>query len=349
MVGNVCPHKPQKKHSGLINHICLYVCMRTCLVCDLYADISDDDLDRIVADIQNLYPNSGYRMMHVDRVRESLRRVDPQGTQQRALSLRTLRRRQYSVIAPNAMWHIDGNHKLIMWRFVVHGGIDGFSRMIVYLKAATRNSASVVLLSFIEAVNRFGLPSRVRSDKGRENVDVAYFMVSNLGENRQSHITGRSVHNQRIERLWRDVYQHVLDLFSCLFLDLEAEGTLNPDNEKHLFSLYWSFLPQLQRHLEFFQEAWNNHKLRTAGNQSPLQLWTRFQDIQDPYQVDDDYGVDWEGPHSCEEEGVNIPEVQLTRELTNEEIAILPNPDVPFLHAVQIYHDTVNVINQLMS
>ncbi|CAM4556550.1 unnamed protein product [Leuciscus chuanchicus] len=67
-------------------------------VSDLYTDISNDDLDRSVAEIQNLYPNSGYRMMHghlssrgvkvqVERVCESLRRVDPQGTQLRALSL----------------------------------------------------------------------------------------------------------------------------------------------------------------------------------------------------------------------------------------------------------------------
>ena len=28
------------------------------------------------------------------------------------------------------IWHIDGNHKLIRWRFVVHRGIDGYSRMI---------------------------------------------------------------------------------------------------------------------------------------------------------------------------------------------------------------------------
>ncbi|KAL0195120.1 hypothetical protein M9458_008692, partial [Cirrhinus mrigala] len=79
---------------------------------------------------------------------------------------------------------------------VVHGGTDGFSRMIVYLKAASKNSASVVLKNFIEAVNQFGSPSRVQSDKGQENVDVAHFMVSNRGENRHSHITGRSVHNQ---------------------------------------------------------------------------------------------------------------------------------------------------------
>lgn len=47
----------------------------------------------------------------VTRVRDSLRRVDPIGTEMRAIANRTLRRRQYSVPAPNAMWHIDGNHK----------------------------------------------------------------------------------------------------------------------------------------------------------------------------------------------------------------------------------------------
>ena len=36
-----------------------------------------------------------------------------------------------------------------------------------------------------------------RSDKGGENVRVVQFMVQTQGENRSSHITGRSVHNQR--------------------------------------------------------------------------------------------------------------------------------------------------------
>ena len=33
----------------------------------------------------------------------------------------------------NSLWHIDGHHSLIRWHVVVHGGIDGFSRMITYL------------------------------------------------------------------------------------------------------------------------------------------------------------------------------------------------------------------------
>ena len=34
---------------------------------------------------------------------------------------------------PNSLWHIDGYHKLIRWRVIIHGGIDGFSRLPVYL------------------------------------------------------------------------------------------------------------------------------------------------------------------------------------------------------------------------
>ena len=34
----------------------------------------------------------------------------------------TVQRRKYSVYGPNALWHIDGQHGLIRWRLVIHGG-----------------------------------------------------------------------------------------------------------------------------------------------------------------------------------------------------------------------------------
>lgn len=66
---------------------------------------------------------------------------------------------------------------------------------------------------------------------------------------------------------------------------MEAEGLLNPDSEIHIFALHWSFLRPLQQQLSFFQEAWNHHTLRTEGNQSPYQLWTRYRDTDDPDMV----------------------------------------------------------------
>ena len=47
------------------------------------------------------------------RVRQSMRRVDPQGVENR--KKKALKRREYHVAGPNALWHIDGNHKLIRY------------------------------------------------------------------------------------------------------------------------------------------------------------------------------------------------------------------------------------------
>ena len=58
---------------------------------------------------------------------------------------------------------------LSRWRIVVHGGVDGFSRIPVFLHASSNNRAATVLNLFTEAEATFGLPSRVRCDKGGEN------------------------------------------------------------------------------------------------------------------------------------------------------------------------------------
>ena len=45
---------------------------------------------------------------------------------------------------------------------------------------------------FLGAVDHFGLPSRVRSDQGGENVAVAQCMLERRGTNRGSMLTGSS-------------------------------------------------------------------------------------------------------------------------------------------------------------
>lgn len=80
---------------------------------------------------------------------------------------------------------------------MIRGGIDGRSRVCTYLVAVGNNSSESNFLAFRSAVQRYGIPNKCRSDKGRENILVARFMLEARGVGRGSHICGRSVHNQR--------------------------------------------------------------------------------------------------------------------------------------------------------
>jgi hypothetical protein len=87
-----------------------------------YSSLSDDDLDTLTKEIQQIFPMCGNRQMMGQllargirvqqyRVRESQRRIDPEGSMLRRLN--SIHRRVYKVYAPRALYHIDGNHKLI--------------------------------------------------------------------------------------------------------------------------------------------------------------------------------------------------------------------------------------------
>ena len=88
-----------------------------------YSDFSDEELDNVVVEITSQFKNCGYKSMrgHLlarglkvqeHRVRQSMRRTDPEGTVIRALQLKVTHRRVYNVRGPLSLWHIDGNHKL---------------------------------------------------------------------------------------------------------------------------------------------------------------------------------------------------------------------------------------------
>jgi AraC-like DNA-binding protein len=91
-----------------------------------YSQMTDEELEGEVNTIVTDYPHVGYRTVSAflrgkghrvqeKRVRHAMRNVDSCGVLFRRLFLSTSRiqRRSYSVTAPQALWHIDGNHKLI--------------------------------------------------------------------------------------------------------------------------------------------------------------------------------------------------------------------------------------------
>ena len=249
-----------------------------------FSEITNQDLDDLVKEIITRLPACSIRSIQTllkvngvilqrERVRESIHRVDPLGLETRLCSTRY--HQQYNVANPNALWHIDGYHKLIRWRLVIHGGIDGYSRVPVYLKVASNNKAVTVFNAFLQAVELFGQPSCVRSDRGGENFLVGRFMLehSERGPERGSYICGRSVHNQRIERLWRDLFQGCIRFYYFLFYSLEEVGLLDPASEVDICALHFVYLPIIQSQVDMFREAWCNHPLSTVHNQTPHQLW----------------------------------------------------------------------------
>ncbi|KAH3895650.1 hypothetical protein DPMN_019815 [Dreissena polymorpha] len=256
-----------------------------------FSTLTDDNLDEHVTEVIKEFPFCGENMImqllrqkginiQRYRLRESIHILNPTGISERKRG--QLHRRVYEVAGPNHLWHIDTNYKLVRWRFVVIGGIDGYSRMVTFMSCSDNNKAYTALESFKSGVQKYGIPKKVRSDKGLENVGVADFMLAKRGTG--SMITGRSTHNQRIERLWRDVFEGVLSYFYHLFYYMEDNRILDSLNIVHLIALHYIYMEEINRRLSLWTQAWSTHRLRTVRF-SPHALWISGQ-MQSPVGFD---------------------------------------------------------------
>ncbi len=189
------------------------------------------------------------------------------------------------------------------WGIYIHGGSDGASHRIMYLQAAGDKRATTVAKLFLGATSIFGWPTRVRCDKGRENVCVMLLMeLQNPGGVSKPVLAGRSVHNTRIERLWREVHRIIGYRFKVIFYFLERIEALDLDNRLDIWILHTIFLPVINRALRHFQETWDYHKCSSLPQErSPLREWIdgncrrpRPGTVDPAFEVEDDFAID---PH----------------------------------------------------
>ena len=119
----------------------------------------------------------------------------------------------------------------------------------------------------------YGLPDKIRSDKGGENVDVWQYMLYCHSMDPSCIIVGPSTH-ERIERLWYDVFRCVGQIFYSLLYSLEEECLLDPLNDTDLYCVHFAILPEINHCLREFVDSWNHHSLSTEHCVTPEQLFT---------------------------------------------------------------------------
>ena len=141
----------------------------------------------------------------------------------------------------STVWKVFLN-SFLRWRLVMHGGIDEYSRLVVFLRCSSNNRAATAANLFLSATLEFYWPSPVRTDEGEENSEVARLMAEKRGEDRGSILQGSLVHSQRIERLWRRIGEMVTEYFLLLFHFLERNNLLNPNDELDLAALHFVFI-----------------------------------------------------------------------------------------------------------
>ncbi|KAJ8671306.1 hypothetical protein QAD02_002565 [Eretmocerus hayati] len=167
-----------------------------------------------------------------ETVLEVMRELDPVGIERR--SKYRLKRRIYRVLGPNHIWHIDGFDKLKRWGVCEHGCV----------------------------------PIIVRTDRGTENqiIEVIQRVLrhehTDPDAQKYCFIKGRSVHNERVEKYWKQLRDSTLGFYIDLFRGMEATKVLDQADIVQVELLRYCFGKSIQNDLRRSTKEWNEHRIR---------------------------------------------------------------------------------------
>lgn len=118
-------------------------------------------------------------------------------------------------------------------------------------------------------------------------------MIDTRGLGRGSFLCGKSTHNQRIERQWRDMTKEVTSFYKKIFIRPENNHFIDISEEESLFCLHYVFVNRINEDLQRYMRIWNNHKLSTEHNSTPNILLLVNNNVSDAIHVDEEtYGVE---------------------------------------------------------
>ena len=104
-----------------------------------FSTMSNSRLDLMIKRFKDSHPNAGIHYVRGfllqqgirvqrSRIVASLGRVDD--IAKVVVHNKTIKRREYKSARPNALWHMDGHHKLGPWGIVIHGITDSYDRVV---------------------------------------------------------------------------------------------------------------------------------------------------------------------------------------------------------------------------
>ena len=175
---------------------------------------------------------------------------------------------------PNYLWHIDGYDKLKPFGFAIHGGIDGFSRKVLWLAVgSSNNDPSIVATYFVECIKSMTLvPRVVRADRGSENVNIGgiqRFFRRNQTDRQSGNNSfrfGTSTSNQRIESWWSQLRKSRMNWWINYFKDMRDSYLFDGSILYHVECLRFCYIGLIQTELDETRALWNNHRIRQTRN-----------------------------------------------------------------------------------